>query len=203
MDYSNLADEATIELTKSALEENGITVFVVQNGQEAKQKVLDLIPEKSEVMDMSSVTLQSIGLISEIQESGKYISIKKQLMAMDRKTQGSEMQKMGAAPEWAVGSVHAVTTDGKILVTSNTGSQLGAYAYGAAHVVWVVGTQKIVKDLTSAMDRIYNYCLPHESERVKKAYGMDHSNVSKILEINKEVVPNRIILIFVKEVLGV
>lgn len=202
MDYTTLAGEDILDTTEKALQDNGITVFVVANGQEAKQKVLEIIPEKSEVMDMSSATLHSIGLTQEIQESAKFVSIKKQLMGMDRKTQGREMQKIGAAPEWAVGSPQAITTDGKILLASNTGSQLGAYAYGAAHVVFVAGTQKIVKDLNAAMDRIYNYCLPKESERAQQAYGQP-SHVSKILEINKEVFPNRTTVILVKENVGV
>ena len=52
------------------------------------------------------------------------------------------------------------------------------------------------------MKRIYEYVLPKESERARKAYGVAGSNVSKLLIINRENKPNRITLIFVKEVLG-
>lgn len=201
MDYWNLADDQTIEITTKALEQHGIKVFVVNNGQEAKKKLFEIIPEKAEVMDMSSVTLQTTGITQEIQESGKYVSVKKQLMGMDRKTSGREMQKIGAAPEIAVGSVHAITMDGTLMWASNTGSQLPAYAYGAGKVFWIVGTQKIVKDLNAGLDRIYSYCLPLEAERMKKAGG-EGSNVNKILIINGEIKPDRLFLIFVKEKLG-
>ena len=115
------------------------------------------------------------------------------------------MQKIGAAPEWTLGSVHAVTEDGKVVIASNTGSQLAAYAYGAPHVIWVVGTQKLVSNLDDAMKRIYDYVLPLETIRFRKAYNQPetaHSNVSKLLIINKEVNPKRITIIFVKEKLG-
>ena len=199
--FGRLADDETINRAVAALKASGVEAVVVENGQEAKQKVFEIIPEGAEVMNMSSVTLDTSSIAEEIVGSGRYNSVRNQLNKMDRKTQGSQMQKMGAAPEWAVGSVHAVTEDGKVLIASNTGSQLPAYAYGSAHVVWVVGAQKVVKNLDEAIKRIYEYSLPLENERAKKAYGMG-SNVSKILILNKEISPGRISMVIVKEKLG-
>jgi hypothetical protein len=85
---------------------------------------------------------------------------------------------------------------------SNTGSQLPAYVYGADKVIFIVGTQKIVKNLDEAMKRVYEYVLPLESERAKKAYGVPGSFISKVLLINREMNPERIHLIFVNEKLG-
>ncbi len=202
MDYTTLPSDEIIHKTIEALKANGIDAQVMETGAQAKEKVLSLIPQNSEVMDMTSVTLDAIGISEEIKESGNYKAVKKIMMAMDRNTQKRQMQRMGAAPDFAIGSVHAVTQNGEVVIASNTGSQLSAFAYAADKVIWVVGTQKIVSDLDQAMKRIYDYVLPLESERVKKAYGMDKSNVSKLLIINKEIAPNRITLIFVKEKLG-
>jgi len=153
-------------------------------------------------MSMSSVTLDTVSISKEIQESEKYNSARKKLLSMDRRTQDLEMQKLGAAPEWAAGSVHAITEDGKVIIASQSGSQLPAYAFGSSHVIWVVGTQKIVKNIDEGMKRIYEYVLPLESERAKKAYGVPGSAVNKILIINKEAQKGRITIIFVNEVLG-
>lgn len=202
MKFNKLATQEKVEKTISSLKETNITAEFVQTGKLAAEKVFSILPEGAEVMDMTSRTLESIGLSKEIQESGKYNSVRKKLMSMDRKTQSMEMQKIGSAPEYSVGSVHAVTEDGKVIVASNTGSQMASYVYGSAHVIWVVGTQKIVKNLDSAFKRIYDYVLPLESKRVQEAYGMPHSFVSKLLIFNKETVPNRIHLIFVNELLG-
>jgi hypothetical protein len=197
-----LGSVGRVNKTIEALKENGINAFVVDNGEEAKRKVLEMIPEGAEVMNMTSVTVDSIGLAAEINESGKFDSVKNKLSKMDKVTQGKEMQRIGAAPEWAIGSVHAVTEDGTLMIGSNSGSQLPGYAYGASHVIWIVGTQKIVKDLDEGMKRIYEHVLPLESERARIAYGVDGSFVSKLLIINRENNKNRINLIFVKEALG-
>ncbi len=113
------------------------------------------------------------------------------------------MQKLGAAPEYVIGSVHTVTEDGHVLIiASASGSQLPAYVYAAEHVIWVVGTQKIVKNIEEGMKRIYKYVLPLESARAHKAYGVPGSSVNKLLIVNKEPVPNRITIILVQQPLG-
>ena len=181
-----------IEKTMKSLNENGIKTYFVKSEGEANKKILEIIPENSEVMTMTSVTLDNIGILKEINESGRYDSVRNKLNTIDRQIHWREMQKLGAAPEWAIGSVHAVTEDGKILIASNSGSQLPAHSFGADKVLFVVGVQKIVKDIDDAMKRVYEYSLPLESERAKKAYGVDGSFVSKILLINREIKPDRI-----------
>jgi len=200
--WNQLADRETVERTIASLKVNRMEAYFVETAEEAKRKVFELVPEGAEVMDMSSVTLDTISIVKEIQESGRYNSVRKKLLSMDRKTQSGEMQKAGAAPEWVIGSVHAVTEDGRVLIASQSGSQLPAYAFGSSHVIFVVGTQKIVKNIDGGMKRIYDYVLPLESERAKKAYGVPGSAVNKVLTINKEAQKGRIIIIFVNEVLG-
>jgi len=153
-------------------------------------------------MTMTSVTLDALGISKEINESGNYNPVRDKLYSMNRETQKKEMKTLGSSPEYVIGSVHAVTEDGKIMVVSATGSQLPAYVYGSNNVIFVVGTQKIVENIDQGMKRIYEHTLPLESERAKKAYGVPGSFVSKILIINKEIDPNRINLIFVPEAIG-
>ena len=199
--WNQLANKESVDKTIKALKVNGIDAQFVENGEKAKEEVLRLVPQGTEVMTMSSVTIQTIGLVEAIDGSGKYDAVKPKLMKMDRVTQGREMQKLGAAPDWTIGSVHAVTEDGHVLIASNSGSQLQAYVYGASHVIWVVGAQKIVKNTDEGVKRIYEYVLPLEDARARKAYGIG-SGVSKLLIINKEKIPGRITMIVVNEVLG-
>jgi len=199
--YTKLADNSSIEKTIKALKENNIEVFISNNSDETRKQVLKLIPERSEVMTMTSATLDATGLSTEINESGKFDSVRKKLNSMDRKTQGREMNHLGASPKFAIGSVHAVTEDGHILIASATGSQLPAYVYSAENVIFVVGINKIVKNTDEGIKRIYKHSFPLENERAMKAYGMN-SMVGKILILNKEFKPGRINLIFVKEKLG-
>lgn len=201
--FDELADSATIEKTVQALNSNGIEAIIVENGEEAKKKALEILPEGTEIMTMVSVTLDTISLSAEInKEDGKYKPVRDKLYSMNMETQAKEMKSLGGAPEWAIGSVHAITEDGQILVASATGSQLPAYAYGAINVLWIVGGQKIVKNLEEGLKRVYEHVLPLESERAKKAYGVPGSSVNKILIINKEPQQGRIKVILVKEKLG-
>ncbi len=205
MAFDQIADKEIVTKTVEALAQNGITAEVVATAEDAKHKVEDLIPEGAEVMTMTSVTLQESGITDLLDESGHYDSVKHKLSQMNRETDGKQMQQLGAAPEWAVGSVHAVTQSGQVIVVSNTGSQLPAYVYGSQHLIWVVGTQKIVKDYEEGIQRINEYIVPKETIRARKAYGLDetfHTFPSKILTFNRETQPDRIHLIFVEEVVG-
>lgn len=202
MDYTKIPSLDIVKKTTDNLHSHGISVYVAKNRDDAKKKVFSILPKDAEVMTMTSVTLDTLGITNEINDSGKYKSIKKQLMRMDRKTQGHEMQRLGTAPEWTIGSVHAVTEDGKVMIASNTGSQLPAYAYGSSHVIWVVGIHKIVKNIDEGFKRIYEHSLSLESERAKKAYGIPGSAVNKLLIVNHENIQGRINIVFVPEVLG-
>jgi hypothetical protein len=199
--WDELASNDEIERTMESLKKNGIEAHLVTNGEEARKKVFELIPEGSEVMTMTSMTLQALGLATEINESGKFDSVRKKLSRMDSTTQKQEMRRLGAAPQFCIGSVHAVTEDGHCLIASATGSQLPAYAYGAGRVVWVVGAQKVVKNVDEGTKRVYEHSFPLEDARARKAYGTG-SGVNKLLVFNREATAGRVALILVKEKLG-
>lgn len=202
--WNELADQKSINKAVLALKANGMEAFVAQDGFGAKQKVYELIPKGSEVMVMTSETLRTLGLEKEINESGDFQAVKPKLNQMDA-SKAREKKRFGAAAEYSIGSVHAVTEDGKVIIASNTGSQMPGYAYGSDKVVWVVGAQKIVKDMDEGLKRIYEYVLPLETQRARKAYNLPDawsSNVSKLLVFNKEIQPDRIKIIIIKEVVG-
>ncbi len=198
-------EQKVIERTIAALKANGIEAELVQNGEEARNKALSYIPEKAEVLTMTSITLESLGIAREINESGRYDSVRKALTAMNPKTQEREQRKLGAAPDFTMGSVHAVTESGTVLIASLTGSQLPAYVYAGGKVIWVVGVQKIVKNMEEGLQRINEYLIDKESERAIKAYGLPadfRTFPSRVLLYNRELVPGRIRLILVNEVVG-
>jgi len=139
--------------------------------------------------------------VDEIDKSGRYNAVRPRTLALDRKTQGDQMRELRTRPAYIVGSVHAVTEDGRVLVASNSGSQIAAYAAGAGHVIWIVGAQKIVKDLDEGLRRIDEYSFPLEDVRLRGQYGIP-SFVSKVLIINREWPAGRVTMILVNEELG-
>lgn len=199
--WGEAADEESIERAAAALRANNIEVFIVDTAAQARERALETIPEGAEVMNMTSVTVDQTGFGRDVLESGRYRPVRAMLNSMDAKTQGMEMRRIGAAHEWAVGSVHAVTEDGKVMVASATGSQLPGYAYGAANVLWIVGAQKIVKDVGEGLRRIQEHTLPLEDKRAMEAYGV-HSSLNKILIFNRETAPGRTTMIIIRQSIG-
>ena len=200
-DFSELASDERIASAAAALERNGVRAVVVAAGGEARSLVRSLLVEGAEVFNNTSRTLETIGVADDIERSGRYQSLRLRLYQMDREMQQHEMRMLAAAPEYVVGSVHAVTEDGTLLIASASGSQLGPLVSGAEHVILVIGGQKIVADLDTGLRRIYEYCLPLEDERARRAYGVP-SGVNNILVINRVLAPGRVTAILVRERLG-
>ena len=123
-------------------------------------------------------------------------------MKMDRQTQGREIRKLAAAPDYMLGSVHAITETGDLVVASASASQLGPYASGAGRVILVVGVQKIVRNLDEALRRIEQRVFPYEDTMVRERLNTG-TFIGKILIIRREWIAGRVIVILVREPLGV
>ena len=198
--FTTLPDEHTLAATVVALEEHGFSVEVVDDLDAARQAVLARIPRGASVMTNTSMTLTEAGLADAINDGGPYASARNKMAELDFATQLREMKEIGGQPDYALGSVHAVTRDGTLVIASASGSQLASYAWGAANVIFVVGAQKLVPTLEAARERIYQHSLVLEDARAVAAYGQ-HSYVGKILEIGQEL-PGRIHVVLVRQPAG-
>jgi hypothetical protein len=198
--FAALPDEQTLAATVTALEEHGFSVEVVDDLEAARHAVLTRIPHGSSVMTNTSVTLEQTGIADAVNNGGPYDSARTKMAELDFATQLQEMNAIGGQPDYALGSVHAITGDGTLVIASASGSQLASYAWGASNVIFVAGAQKIVPTLEAARDRIYTHSLVLEDARAVAAYGQ-HSSVGKILEIHSEL-PGRIHIVLVRQVVG-
>ncbi|MDX6513046.1 MAG: hypothetical protein QOE36_2550 [Gaiellaceae bacterium] len=199
--FATMADESSVNRAAAALEANGISVIRAANSGEAKRIVLALVPPGAQVHQGASQSLVETGIAEEILNSDRYEPIHPRIWSMDRETQADEIRRLGASPDFMLGSVAAVTETGSLVSASASGSQLGPYAAGAGSVILVVGTQKIVSDLDEALSRVYEYVFPLEDARAEAAYGV-HSGVNKILVVNREWQPGRTTVVLVDEALG-
>ena len=199
--FSRPASEGSIEEAEDPLRRTGSTTKIVNTPEDARDFVIGILPENKEIFTSSSETVRLSGIGDVINTSGRFISLRKRLSVMDPVTQSMEMQKLGAAPDIVVGSVHAVTEAGQILVASATGSQLGPYSASAGKAIWIIGSQKVVPDMRTALRRIFLYSYPMEDVRARHASGRP-SSVSKMLwiEIREGSRPDT--LVFVREPVG-
>ena len=198
--FTALPDDQALTATVTALEEHGFSVEVVDGLDAAREAVLARIPHGSSVMTNTSVTLQETGIADAINNDGPYESARNRMFALDFATQAQEMKAIGGQPDYALGSVHAVTRDGTLVIASASGSQLASYSWGAANVIFVIGAQKLVPTLEAAHQRIYQHSLILEDARAQAAYGQ-HSSVGKVLEIHQEL-PGRIHVVLIRQSVG-
>jgi ketosteroid isomerase-like protein len=190
-----------LDVAATALTANGFRVEILDDAAVARARVAELIPEGAEVFTASSETLRLSGIEQDINASGRYQALRPRLLAMDRVTQADEYRQLLGRPEVVVGSVNAVTETGSLVAASGSGSQLPAYAGGAARAIWVVGAQKIVPTLQDALRRIDEHVLPLESARTQQAYGAP-SAVNRLLVLNAEPRPGRATVLLLREPIG-
>ena len=199
-DFAKPASKESITKAITALKEHGFMVSHVADLKDAAEAVYEQIPKGAEVFTATSITLDKAGITAQL-NSDQYHSIRDEFSQYygqeDKKVM---MRRIGSAMDYAVGSVHAITEDGQVIIASATGSQLPAYVYGANHVIWVVGAQKIVPDLMTGIKRIEDYVLPLEDVRAMEAYGVS-SSINKLVIYRKEGA-QRVSIIIVDEVAG-
>jgi hypothetical protein len=198
--FARPANRAAIERAAAALRLRNFDARIVADAAEAREMVLALLPEGAEVGEGASITLDQIGVTEIVEKSGRYDAIRPRTRAMDRATQMREIRKLAAAPDFQINSVHALTEDGRMVIASGTGSQLGPIGFGAGKVVLVVGAQKIVPDLETAYRRVEEYSYPLEDAKMQELYGA-RSSVSKMLILNRDS-PGRTTVILVAEPVG-
>lgn len=200
-EFAHLASDEDIATVVTALTAKGMAAEVLENRAEARSRALDLLPEGAEVYTALSQTLEALGLQEEINTSPRYVPLRPQIDKLGREGRMSHTgRKLMASPEYVIGSVHAITHQGQILIASGSGSQLAGYAFGASHIIWVVGAQKIVRNVDEGLRRIWEYSYPLENARMHARYGMG-SFLNKILLVQGEL-PGRISVLLVKEALG-
>ena len=197
--FNRPASKSQIERTVLALEANGIHTLVAENDEQARKIFLELVPEDSMIYQDASMTLDTLGITDDIEETGRFNAIRPKLHALNSQTQPDQILLLGASPDYMVGSVHAVTEDGCVLIGSHSGRELGPYVSGAKNVVWIVGAQKLVKNMDEGLRRV-KYALPLENERLQKSHDAN-TDLSKLLIFYKER-PGRITMILVNGKLG-
>ena len=200
--YTNAATEQTLQKVAKALSERNITPLVVDTPADARRAVLEMIPDGAEVHSGKSKTLEDAGIFGEFQDSGRYDFLRTRMFAMDRATQGRQIRKLIAAPDYMVNSPQAITEGGVIAVASASASQIGPLASGAGRVIYVVGSQKIVPDVATAYARILEHVLPYEDARVLEAMGV-HTILARVLLVEREWQADRTTVVLVREPVGV
>jgi LUD domain len=198
--FTDPAPAERLERAAKALTAHGFVVEILDDAAAARTRVDELIPDGAGVYTSASETTRLSGILDDVNGSGRYEAVGPRALTMDRATQMDDIRRLLASPDVVVGSVAAVTESGSLVVASATGSQLPAYS-GAARAIWVVGAQKVVPDLSTALRRVEEHCFPLENARAQAVYGQP-SAINRLLILNAELVPGRGIVLLLREAIG-
>lgn len=199
--FTEPATKERLERASAALAANNFAAEILDDVTAARERVRDLIPEGASVFTGASETLQISGIDADLNTSGRYDAVKSRTLTMDRELERRTLWQLISVPDFIVGSVHAVTETGSLVIASASGGQLPGYAGGAAHAIWIVGAQKVVPDLDAALRRVEDHCLPLENERALEAYGQP-SALNRLLILNAEPHPGRGTVLLLREAIG-
>ncbi len=202
MDYITLAKDEVLEKIALVAGSKNLKTHIVGNKAEALEKIKSLINAGATVMTGSSKTLEEIGFV-DLLKSGNHPwkNLKNAILNEVDPVKKNELRNQSVFANYFLGSVHAITEDGELIVGSASGSQIPSYAFTSSNVIWVVGAQKVVPNLEEGLNRLKNYVVPLEDARMKEL-GQSGTALSEIWIFNKSIMPRNLNLILVKESLG-
>jgi L-lactate utilization protein LutC len=204
MNFNELATSEQLTTTVHALRANGFLAESVKTSKEAFDKIISMIPAGATVMNGSSQTLEQIGFIEYLKSGAHgWNNVHATIVNEQDPVKKSELRKQALTSEYYLGSVHAVSQAGELVIASASGSQLPHLVFTSQHIILVVSTQKITPTLSDAMTRLEEYVFPLEDQRMKDA-GMGGSILSKILLLKREpaFMGRSVTVLFVEEKLG-
>jgi len=206
MSFDTLADEDRIRRTTDALKSRGIAAEVLQDGKEALARLRELIPAGASVSTGASVTLKEIGF-EELLISGSHPwkNLKAEFLAEKDPARQQLLRRQSVLADCYLGSVHAVSETGEVVIASMSGSQLSPYAYAARSVIWVVGAQKITSSLEEGIRRLREHVLPHEEKRMRDLTGGKMgSRIGKLMIFEHEApfLNRKVTLLLVRQKVG-
>lgn len=204
MDYTKLASSESIERAVKALTMNRFIPVVLNTGAEALAYIQKHIPEGASVMNGASVTLEEIGFVEYLKsDAHEWNNLHAAVLKEENKEKRDALRKHAVVSDYYLGSVHALSETGELVIASNTGSQLPHLAYSSQNLILVVGAQKVVPTLAAAFERLEKHILPLEDEHMKKLYGMGtQHNKTLILHGESSMMKRSVTVLIVKEKLG-
>lgn len=191
----------SISRTIAALAGRNIEAVLVESREAALEMLKELVPEGSEVFVSTSETLDSIGYTEHMNGNDRYVNLHDRMVAHTDPAAQREFRRTTTIAEYFVGSVQAVAETGEIVVASGSGSQIGAFAYGARRVIMVAGTQKICPTLADAEVRTRGFTLERHDQWLE-GRGATPTPIGKYMVMEHEPVVGRITMILIPESLG-
>ena len=143
-------------------EKRNIQASYYKNLEEAKNRILDLIPSDSSIGIGNSRTLKQMNISTELTKKG-YKVLDKTLA--ETKNESLRLKRESLLTDWYITGTNAISSEGHIVNIDYSGNRVAAIIYGPKNVIIVIGTNKITKTLKDAVYRAKNIAAPLNAER--------------------------------------
>lgn len=133
------------------LNEKGYISYYAEDKEEAKQKILSLIPEGSSISVGGSETLGAMNMIEEFRSEKYKFFDRFQKMPYEELY---ELYRQSLLSDYFVSSTNAITQKGQLVNTDSSGNRVASIIIGPKNVIIVAGANKVVDNLEEAFKRI-------------------------------------------------
>ncbi len=143
-------------------QKRNIQASYYKNLDEAKSRILELIPAGSSIGIGNSRTLKRMNISTELTNKG-YKVLDKTLAKT--KEESLELKRKSLLTDWYLTGTNAVSSEGHIVNIDHSGNRVAAMIYGPKKVIIIVGINKITDTLREAVQRAKNIAAPLNAKR--------------------------------------
>jgi hypothetical protein len=158
-----------LEAVVERLNRNRFDAVLVGNIDEARKKILEIVPAHATVGVANSVTIRQLGIVKVLQERGTTVldpvAPSYGLAEFKEEMIMPNLLKATLGSDVFISGTNALTEDGKLVNVDGLGNRVAGIIFGARTSIVVVGRNKIVKNIDEALDRIKNTITPTLTKR--------------------------------------
>ncbi len=148
-----------------ALDKRRMVGSYAENAEQAKTEILEMIEEGSTVFRNGTMTAVGMGLWEAVADLPGVKLIDPYAQGLTPE-QGLALRRQGLTADVMIAGSNAVTLDGRLVNLDGMGNRVAGMAFGPGKVILVVGINKVVPDLETAMARVKHYAAPVNAIRL-------------------------------------
>ena len=145
------------------LERRNMSGYYCPDSSSAVDKALSLIENGSTVSWGGSMSLKESGMIDALKKAPVTLLDRADAQSPD---EVQVIYRKAFSTDYYLMSSNAITLDGQLVNIDGTGNRVAALTFGPAHVILVVGMNKVTKTVDEALDRVHNVAAPPNAVRL-------------------------------------
>lgn len=145
------------------LEKRNMEGFYFDSAAECTRAILESIPKGSVISWGGSESIKESGLMDGI-HNGDYKLIDR--FAAQTPEESRVLYSQAVLADYYLMSSNAITLEGELINIDGNGNRVACLIQGPAHVILVVGMNKVVTDVESGISRVRNMASPPNAIRL-------------------------------------